>query len=114
MRHLVTGGAGFIGSHIVERLLKESHDVICVDDLSTGNELNLKHSFTDDSSSLTFINHDVIKPLGFDSPIDQIWHLHVLLLLFSIKKIPLKPLELTSWVLIICSNWLRNIRHASY
>ena len=74
MRHLVTGGAGFIGSHIVERLLKKSHEVICVDDLSTGNKLNLKYSSTNDSSSFTFIDHDIIKPLGFDSAIDQIWH----------------------------------------
>ncbi len=85
MRILVTGGAGFIGSHLVARLLDLGHDVICVDNCFTGSLDNLRQYQT--KSSFTFVHHDVIDPLqpsqlnsanqgnsGFD-PLDQIYHL---------------------------------------
>jgi len=74
MRNLVTGGAGFIGSHLVERLIENGDEVICLDDLSTGNELNLKYLPTNDFPGFRFIDHDVVKPIRFDSEIDRIWH----------------------------------------
>ena len=54
---LVTGGAGFIGSHLCERLLEEGHKVICMDDLSTGSYLNIKRLINDPNFS--FYIHDV-------------------------------------------------------
>jgi UDP-glucuronate decarboxylase len=58
---LVTGGAGFIGSHICDRLLREGARVVCVDNLLTGREENLKHVERD--SRFEFVRHDVIDPL---------------------------------------------------
>ena len=54
---LVTGGAGFIGSHLCERLLKTNYKVICLDNLYTGNIDNINHLLT--NPSFKFINHDI-------------------------------------------------------
>lgn len=64
MRILVTGGAGFLGSHLIESLLNLEHDVIALDNLFTGAEKNLK--FFDNSNKFKFINQDVINPLDFE------------------------------------------------
>jgi UDP-glucuronate decarboxylase len=69
---LVTGGAGFIGSNLCERLLQEENYVICVDNLYTGNMDNINHLF--DNKNFQFINHDIIYPLEIDGPIDQIYN----------------------------------------
>lgn len=68
---LVTGGAGFIGSHLCERLLELGNDVVCVDNLFTGKRTNIKHLLTNDR--FEFIRHDIIQPLLVD--IDQIYNL---------------------------------------
>ncbi len=73
MRILVTGGAGFIGSHLCERLLDEGHEVICVDNLFTGSKDNIKHRL--DNRRFRFIEHDIVNPLFIDEPIDQIYNL---------------------------------------
>lgn len=70
-RVLVTGGAGFLGSHLCERLLKEGHDVICVDNLFTGRKDNIRHLMT--NPYFEFIRHDVIEPLYVE--VDQIYNL---------------------------------------
>lgn len=61
---LVAGGAGFIGSHLCERLVKEGNNVLCVDNLYTGKAENINHLLSFDTFS--FINHDVTKPLFRD------------------------------------------------
>lgn len=61
---LVAGGAGFIGSHLCERLVKEGYNVLCVDNLYTGKTENINHLLSFDTFS--FINHDVTKPLFRD------------------------------------------------
>ena len=71
MRVLVTGGAGFIGSHLCDRLIAEGHEVIAVDNLITGRLVNITH--LDGNPRFTFIKHDVTEPL--DLPVDQIYHL---------------------------------------
>ena len=57
MRVLITGGAGFLGSHLCDRLLAEGYTVICMDNLSTGRIQNIEHLL--DKTSFSFIKHDV-------------------------------------------------------
>ena len=70
---LVSGGAGFIGSHLSERLLKEGNRVICVDNLFTGREENIAHLLAE--KNFKFIRHDIISPLELDEKIDQVYNL---------------------------------------
>ena len=67
---LVTGGAGFLGSHLCERLLREGHRVICVDNLITGNTRNIEH--LRDDPKFTLIEHDVTVPFQIDEPVDNV------------------------------------------
>lgn len=69
---LVTGGAGFIGSHLCKRLLNENHKVICLDNLFTGSLDNID-SFKD-NNNFEFVNHDITKPYYRDN-IDEIYNL---------------------------------------
>ena len=70
-RVLVTGGAGFLGSHLCDRLIEEGADVICVDNLFTGSKDNIRHLL--DNPYFEFIRHDVITPLYVEC--DQIYNL---------------------------------------
>ena len=71
MRILVTGGAGFIGSHLCERLLSEGHDVICLDNFFTGRKENIANLLDDHRFEL--IRHDVTEPILVE--VDQIYNL---------------------------------------
>jgi len=73
MKCLITGGAGFIGSHLCEKLLKLGHEVICVDNLITGNEKNIQNLASD--PKFQFIKHDVTKPLTEKIYTQAIFHL---------------------------------------
>jgi UDP-glucuronate decarboxylase len=64
MKILVTGGAGFLGSHLSERLLTEGHDVVCLDNFYTGSQSNIQHLLDFDNFEL--ISHDVTLPMNFD------------------------------------------------
>lgn len=70
-RILVTGGAGFIGSHLVDRLLVEGHEVVCLDNLYTGTKDNIARHLS--NSRFDFIRHDVTEPLLLE--VDQVFHL---------------------------------------
>eukprot|EP00386_Alphamonas_edax_P000656 GDKI01002046.1.p1 GENE.GDKI01002046.1~~GDKI01002046.1.p1 ORF type:complete len:349 (+),score=128.67 GDKI01002046.1:32-1078(+) len=70
-RILVTGGAGFIGSHLVDRLMKDGHDVICVDSFFCGSKDNIMHWIG--NPKFEMIRHDVTQPLLVE--VDQIFHL---------------------------------------
>lgn len=72
MRALVTGGAGFLGSHLCDLLLSKEYEVLCVDNLITGNEQNIAHIKT---NNFSFIKHDVTKPLYIEGKVDFIFHL---------------------------------------
>ncbi|VVB56166.1 GDP-L-fucose synthase [uncultured archaeon] len=72
MKTLITGGAGFIGSHLCDLLLAKGHEVICVDNLITGNKNNIAHI---ENEKFSFIEHNVTKPLYLEEKIDYIFHL---------------------------------------
>jgi dTDP-glucose 4,6-dehydratase len=71
-RTLITGGSGFIGSHLCERFLAEGHEVLAVDNFITGRKDNLRHLLSDRRFRL--IEHDVSQPIAIDPPIDNILH----------------------------------------
>ena len=71
MRILITGGAGFIGSHLCERLLQNGDDVICLDNFFTGRRSNILHLL--DSRNFEVVRHDVIEPILLE--VDQIYNL---------------------------------------
>ena len=71
MRILVTGGAGFIGSHLCERLLSEGNEVICLDNFFTGRKQNIAHLL--DSHQFELVRHDVTEPILLE--VDQIYNL---------------------------------------
>lgn len=73
MRALVTGGAGFLGSHLCRLLLERGFDVICVDNLVTGRRGNIAE--LEEKKGFTFVEHDVTKGLSVDGPLDRVWHL---------------------------------------
>lgn len=70
-RVLVTGGAGFLGSHLCDRLLEKGYDVICVDNFFTGSKDNIRHLLTNDHFEL--IRHDITQPLWVE--VDEIYNL---------------------------------------
>lgn len=70
---IVTGGAGFIGSHLCDVLVALNNEVICIDNLITGSDKNIAH--LKKKSQFTFIKHNVINPLSLDMKIDYIFHL---------------------------------------
>jgi UDP-glucuronate decarboxylase len=71
MRVLVTGGAGFIGSHLCERLIQDGHEVICLDNFFTGRKQNILHLLDDKAFEL--VRHDVTEPILLE--VDQIYNL---------------------------------------
>tara|TARA_B110000444_G_scaffold219900_1_gene220343 strand:+ start:536 stop:1462 length:927 start_codon:yes stop_codon:yes gene_type:complete len=71
MRILITGGAGFLGSHLSERLLLEGHEVVCMDNFFTGRKSNIEHLL--DNPYFELVRHDVVDP--FKLEVDQIYNL---------------------------------------
>ncbi|MBI2815275.1 MAG: SDR family oxidoreductase [Opitutae bacterium] len=71
MRILITGGAGFLGSHLCDRLLASGHEVVCLDNLFTGSKDNITHLLA--HPKFEFVRHDVIDPFKYE--VDQIYNL---------------------------------------
>ena len=71
MNILITGGAGFLGSHLCDALIDKGHDILCVDNFFTGNKSNISHLLT--NPNFTLIRHDVTFPLYVE--VDQIYNL---------------------------------------
>ena len=71
MTTLVTGGAGFLGSHLCERLLAQDQEVLCMDNFFTGRRINIAHLL--DNPNFELIRHDVVDP--FKAEVDRIYNL---------------------------------------
>src|SRR5512136_612536 len=71
MRNLVTGGAGFLGSHLCDRLLREGHEVICLDNFFTGRRKNIHALLKNPDFEL--VRHDIVEPILLE--VDRIYHL---------------------------------------
>jgi dTDP-glucose 4,6-dehydratase len=72
MRTVITGGAGFIGSHLCERFLADGHEVICIDNFITGSASNIEPLRANER--FTFIRHDISHPIEIDGPVDYVLH----------------------------------------
>jgi dTDP-glucose 4,6-dehydratase len=91
---LVTGGAGFIGSHLCDYLLAKGHRVICVDNLDTGSLQNIAHIRDGD---FTFLNHDLTEPLFLEELIDIVFHLASPASPIDYQRLPLHTLKVGSY-----------------
>jgi dTDP-glucose 4,6-dehydratase len=91
---VVTGGAGFLGSHLSDALLKKGLRVICVDNLDTGNLANIEHIRDD---AYTFVNHDLTQHLSIEEPVDFVYHLASPASPIDYLRLPLHTLKVGSY-----------------
>jgi dTDP-glucose 4,6-dehydratase len=91
---LVTGGAGFLGSHLCDHLVARGYRVLCVDNLDTGSLQNIEHLRSDD---FLFLNHDVTLHLQIDEPVDVVYHLAALASPIDYLQMPLHSLKVGSY-----------------
>jgi dTDP-glucose 4,6-dehydratase len=91
---VVTGGAGFLGSHLCEYLLGKGYRVICVDNLESSSLENLEHLRDD---AFVFLNHDMVEHLEVDEPVDVVYHLAALASPIDYLRQPLHSLKVGSY-----------------
>ncbi len=91
---VVTGGAGFLGSHLCESLVNEGYRVICVDNLETGSLQNVEHLRGDE---FLFFNHDVTRHLEIEEPVDVVYHLASPASPIDYLRLPLATLKVGSY-----------------
>src|SRR5256885_9609776 len=91
---VVTGGAGFLGSHLCEFLVTEGYRVICVDNLETGSLQNVEHLR---SESFVFLNHDITEHLEIPGPVDLVYHLASPASPIVYLRLPLATLKVGSY-----------------
>jgi dTDP-glucose 4,6-dehydratase len=91
---VVTGGAGFLGSHLCDYLLAEGHRVICVDNLETSTLENLEHIR---DNGFAFMNHDVTEHIEIEGPVDFVFHLAALASPIDYMRQPLHSLKVGSY-----------------
>ena len=91
---VVTGGAGFLGSHLCEALLERGHRVICIDNLETGSLANIEH-IRDERFS--FVNHDITEYVGVSEPVDFVYHLASPASPIDYLRLPLHTLKVGSY-----------------
>jgi dTDP-glucose 4,6-dehydratase len=91
---IVTGGAGFLGSHMCDYLLDAGHRVICIDNLDTGSLQNVEHIR---ATEFEFIQHDLTEPFFIDQPIDFVYHLASPASPIDYLRLPLHTLKVGSY-----------------
>jgi dTDP-glucose 4,6-dehydratase len=91
---VVTGGAGFLGSHLCESLVNDGYRVICVDNLETGSLQNVEHLRGDE---FLFFNHDVTRHLEIEEPVDGVYHLASPASPIDYLRLPLATLKVGSY-----------------
>jgi dTDP-glucose 4,6-dehydratase len=91
---VVTGGAGFLGSHLCDRLLSRDNRVICIDNLDTGSLQNIQHIRDD---RFTFLNQDLTEPVFLDSDVDFVYHLASPASPIDYARLPLHTLKVGSY-----------------
>jgi dTDP-glucose 4,6-dehydratase len=94
MTSLVTGGAGFLGSHLCDRLLADGHRVICMDNLDTGTLENIEHIR---DGQFEFVQHDVTQFIDVSGPIDYVFHLASPASPIDYLRLPLHTLKVGSY-----------------
>src|ERR1700745_2106785 len=91
---LVTGGCGFLGSHLCEELLARGHGVICVDNLETGSLANIEHMRSD---AFSFVHADIIEPFFIEEPLDFFYHFASPASPIDYLRLPLHTLKVGSY-----------------
>ena len=91
---VVTGGAGFIGSHLCDYLLAQGYRVICIDNLETASLKNIEHIRRDD---FVFVNHDVMETISVEEPVDVVFHLAAIPSPIDYMRLPLLTLKIGSY-----------------
>jgi dTDP-glucose 4,6-dehydratase len=91
---LVTGGAGFLGSHLCDELLRRGHRVICVDNLETGSLRNIQHIRVPE---FLHLNVDIVEPYTVDEPVDVVYHLASPASPIDYLRLPLHTLKVGSY-----------------
>jgi dTDP-glucose 4,6-dehydratase len=91
---IVTGGAGFLGSHLCDRLIKEGHSVVCIDNLITGSTSNISHLFG--NSQFRFVQYDVTNYLFVEGKVDFIFHFASPASPIDYLKLPIQTLKVGS------------------
>ena len=94
MRTLITGGAGFLGSHLCDYLMEKGHDVICIDNLLTGSSENIEHCIG--NSKFTFIKHNVSEYIYIEGEIDNVLHFASPASPLDYLKLPIQTLKVGS------------------
>jgi dTDP-glucose 4,6-dehydratase len=92
---VVSGGAGFLGSHLCDYLLAKGHHVICVDNLDTGSLQNIEH--LRNGEDFLFVNHDVTAPFEIEAPVDYVFHLASPASPIDYARLPLHTLKVGSY-----------------
>ena len=91
---VVTGGAGFLGSHLCDTLVADGYRVVCVDNLETGSLQNVEHLR---GENFVFLNHDLTRHLEIDEPVDMIFHLASPASPIDYLRLPLQTLKVGSY-----------------
>jgi dTDP-glucose 4,6-dehydratase len=91
---LVTGGAGFLGSHLSDELLRRGHRVICVDNFETGSLANIEHLRVPE---FTYLHADIVEPFFVDEPVDFVYHLASPASPIDYLRLPLHTLKVGSY-----------------